>query len=137
MSAWIHKALVIALIAFCFPSMADDKSEIRNVISNQVRALSDDNARAAFNYATPSIQARFVSADFFINMVKASYPALINPQKFEVRDVETSGRKGVARARVVTNDGKVFLSIYPMVQQADGEWRIDGCYMQPMQGQAL
>jgi ketosteroid isomerase-like protein len=128
---------ILALLIGFLPARADDQTDIRTVITSQTRALSEGDASTAFSYATPNIQDRFVSPEFFMAMVKTGYSALIGPQKFEVTEIETSGDQAVARARVVTNESKVFFAIYPLIRQPDGSWKIDGCFMQPMEGEAL
>ena len=140
MVAQVSKIFPILILAFLIgflPARADDQTDIRTVITSQTRALSAGDASTAFSYATPNIQDRFVSPEIFMAMVKTGYSALIGPQKFEVTEIETSGDQAVARARVVTSESKVFIAIYPLIRQPDGSWKIDGCFMQPMEGKAL
>ena len=133
----ISPIIVLAVLIGFLPARADDQTDIRTVITSQTRALSEGDANTAFSYATPNIRERFVSPEFFMAMVKTAYSALIGPQKFEVTEIETSGNQAVARARVVTSESKVFFAIYPLIRQPDGSWKIDGCFMQPMEGKTL
>jgi hypothetical protein len=68
----------------------------------------------------------------FLRMVESGYSALINPNVFRIDDVELHGDQAAARAHLVANDGRVFKAVYPLKKQPSGEWRIDGCYLEPL-----
>lgn len=133
-------ALVLAMmVAFggVSAARADDQSDIRSVIEAQTAAISAGDAHAAFGYATPNIQSRFGSSAMFMTMVENGYAALIKPRAFMVEEVMTEGDKAAARAHVVAADGRVYKAVYPLKRLPNGDWRIDGCYMERADGQSL
>ena len=133
LSAMIFGASLLAWSA----ARADAPSEIRAVINDQVAALSEGDARRAFSHATPNIQSRFGSSEYFMAMVENGYSALIRPKSFEIEDVKTEGDKAAARAYVVAADGRAFYAVYPLARQPDGQWRIDGCFLEAAPGRSL
>lgn len=115
----------------------DAKAKAQHIVEQQVAALSAGDADKAFSYATPHIQQQFGSAENFLVMVEFSYGALVHGQSFKVEAVETAGDHAAVRAHVVGKDGRAFKAIYPLRRQPDGQWRIDGCYLEPTDGRML
>ena len=130
-------ALLAILAGWTGPTRAQSaEAEIRQVVENQIAAFAAGDARRAFGYATPNIQKRFGSSATFMTMVEQSYSVLLDPADFVVEAVEANGDAGAVRARVVGRDGQIFDALYPMKRQTNGDWRIDGCYLQPAKGRA-
>ena len=61
-----------------------DVVSIKTAVSNQLQAFSEDNATAAFSYASPKIQSIFGSPDNFLAMVKKSYPSVYRPKNINI-----------------------------------------------------
>ena len=116
---------------------ADDVVDIRAIIEDQTAAISAGDGKRAFGYATPNIQARIGSSDMFLRMVESRYSMLINPKLFRVEDVQLRGNQAAARAHVVAKDGRAFKAVYPLKKQPNGEWRIDGCYLELLSDRAV
>ncbi len=108
---------------------AEAGAEIRAVIEAQMAAFQRDDAEAAFAFAAPDIQARFVSPANFMRMVREGYRPVYRPREVVFGEIFTLGGKPVQRVRVVGPDGNVVIADYVMVRQPDGSWRIDGCYL--------
>jgi hypothetical protein len=108
-----------------------DAVAVRTVIEQQLDAFRRDDAAAAFSYATPAIRDMFGSADNFLVMVRASYQAVYRPRSFEFRDfyvVQGDARQVVA---LVGPDGQPINAVYHVQRQPDGNWRINGCVLEP------
>ena len=119
------------------PAAADgDDAQIKAAILDQIDAIGAGDAHRAFGHATPNIQTRFGSSTVFMNMVQNGYNVLIRPKSFEIVEVLTTGDKAAARARLVARNGQIYRALYPMERQADGAWRIDGCYLERAEGRA-
>lgn len=130
-------ALIFGATLLLGSARADAPEDIRAVISGQIAAFAAGDAQRAFDYATPKIQSQFGSSEVFISMVEGAYGALIRPKRFDIQDVRADGDQGAARAYVVGADGRAFVAIYPLKRQPDGQWRIDGCFMEAAPGRSL
>ena len=127
-------ALLGALLALALPAQAQvsepDRSAIRDVIERQIEAFRRDDGQAAFGYASPSIQGMFGSPDTFMDMVRQGYRPVYRPRAVEFREIVTLQGMVTQKAHVIGPDGRPVTAFYPMARQADGSWRIEGCYLQ-------
>lgn len=127
-------ALLGTMLALALPAQAQvspaDQTAIRNVIEGQVEAFRRDDGAAAFGYASPSIQGMFGSAETFMDMVRQGYRPVYRPQVFEFREIVTLQGMVTQKVHVIGPDGRPVTAFYPMTQQPDGSWRIEGCYLQ-------
>jgi hypothetical protein len=127
-------ALLGALLALALPAQAQvsepDRSAIRDVIERQIEAFRRDDGAAAFGYASPSIQGMFGSPDTFMDMVRQGYRPVYRPRAVEFREIVTLQGMPTQKVHVIGPDGRPVTAFYPMSRQADGSWRIEGCYLQ-------
>lgn len=127
-------ALLGTMLALALPAQAQvspaDQTAIRDVIEGQVEAFRRDDGAAAFGYASPSIQGMFGTAETFMDMVRQGYRPVYRPQVFEFREIVTLQVMVTQRVHVIGPDGRPVTAFYPMTQQPDGSWRIEGCYLQ-------
>lgn len=129
------------ILALALPAQAQvsasDQTAIRDVIEGQVDAFRRDDGDAAFGYASPSIQGMFGSSEIFMDMVRQGYRPVYRPRVFEFREIVTLHGMVTQKVHVVGPDGRPVTAFYPMTQQPDGSWRIEGCYLKaPDQHQA-
>jgi hypothetical protein len=126
-------ALLGTMLALALPAQAQvspaDQTAIRDVIEGQVEAFRRDDGAAAFGYASPSIQGMFGSAETFMDMVRQGYRPVYRPQVFEFREIVTLQGMVTQKVHVIGPDGRPVTAFYPMTQQPDGSWRIEGCYL--------
>jgi hypothetical protein len=106
-----------------------DAAAIRQVIQGQMNAFKVDDWSAAFAYAAPSIQTKFESPQVFSQMVTQAYQPVYRPRGVEFRAVKASEFGPTQEVFVVGPDGLSYLAYYTMERQADGSWRISGCYL--------
>lgn len=131
-------ALLGTMLALALPAQAQvsgqvsaaDRTAIRDVIGRQVEAFRRDDGAAAFGYASPDIQRLFGTAETFMDMVRQGYRPVYRPQVFEFREIVTLQGMVTQKVHVVGPDGRPVTAFYPMAQQPDGSWRIEGCYLQ-------
>lgn len=129
-------ALLGTMLALALPAQAQtqvspaDQTAIREVIGGQVEAFRRDDGAAAFGYASPSIQGIFGTAETFMDMVRQGYRPVYRPQVFEFREIVTLQGMVTQKVHVIGPDGRPVTAFYPMTQQPDGSWRIEGCYLQ-------
>lgn len=127
-------ALLGTMLALALPAQAQvspaDQTAIREVIGGQVEAFRRDDGAAAFGYASPGIQGMFGTAETFMDMVRQGYRPVYRPQVFEFREIVTLQGMVTQKVHVIGPDGRPVTAFYPMTQQPDGSWRIEGCYLQ-------
>ena len=127
-------ALLGALLALALPAQAQisepDRSAIRDVIERQIEAFRRDDGAAAFGYASPSIQGMFGSPDTFMDMVRQGYRPVYRPRAVEFGEIVTLQGMVTQKVHLIGPDGRPVTAFYPMSRQADGSWRIEGCYLQ-------
>jgi hypothetical protein len=110
-----------------------DKARIQAVISAQLQAFQRDDGAAAFDFAAPAIQGIFQTPEMFMEMVRDAYRPVYRPRQVDFRDVIEIEGQPVQRVMLIGPDGRAYLAHYPMQRQPDGSWRINGCYLVPLE----
>jgi len=132
---WLS-SILLCLWAFCAAAQGEnssgapsaaDRAAIRHVIEGQLSAFARDDSAGAFAFASPGIQAKFGTADLFMEMVRTAYPPVYRPQKTDFGDLVAMPDGPVQKVLFVGPDGRTVLALYSMEQEADGTWRISGC----------
>ena len=132
MRRWLG-AILVAFTLFMLPSLASaevsssDQAAIQSVITNQIEAFRQDNAKGAFGYATPDLQAQFGSPDRFMEMVRHGYPPVYRPRTVDFGPLTEDGGQVLQRVELIGPDGLAYTARYTMERQADGSWRISAC----------
>lgn len=123
-----------AILALALPAQAQvsaaDQTAIREVIERQVEAFRRDDGDAAFGYASPNIRNMFGTSELFMDMVRQGYRPVYRPRAFEFREIVTLQGMVTQKVHVIGPDGRPVTAFYPMAQQPDGSWRIEGCILQ-------
>ena len=129
-------SILLCLWAFCAAAQGEspngapsaaDRAAIRQVIEGQLSAFGRDDSAGAFAFASPGIQAKFGTADVFMEMVRTAYPPVYRPQKTDFGDLVAMPDGPVQKVLFVGPDGRTILALYSMEQEADGTWRVSGC----------
>ena len=106
-----------------------DRNAIRAVIQAQLDAFQAGDADQAFSFASPSVQQQFGDAQKFMDMVINSYPQVYRPSAVFFQDIVMLEHTPAQRVLLMDARGAPVMAVYPMKRQADGSWRIDGCYL--------
>jgi hypothetical protein len=106
-----------------------DAAAIQQVIQGQMNAFKVDDWNAAFAFASPGIQTKFESPQVFSQLVTQAYQPVYRPRGVEFRELKASEFGPTQEVFVVGPDGLSYLAYYTMEKQADGSWRISGCYL--------
>lgn len=134
----ILAALVLAVSAPLGASAADGKqSAIRSVIEQQLDAFQRDDATAAFDYASPTIKKKFGDPATFLRMVRQSYQPVYRPQAMEFRQLAPAGGRMAQHVFLLGPEGRAVIAVYLMEKQDDGQWRIDGVYLEDAPDEAV
>ncbi len=108
-----------------------DRQAIHKVVVEQLSAFAQDNGAAAFAVATPEMQAKYKSPDLFMVVVRTGYKPVYRPRQVAFQQIIDIEGKPVQRLAVIDQEGKDHLALYIMEPQANGDWRIAGCFLVP------
>ncbi|OYD94916.1 DUF4864 domain-containing protein [Nostoc sp. 'Peltigera membranacea cyanobiont' 210A] len=111
-----------------------DAINIRSVIEYQLAAFKKDDAQSAFAFASPAIQAQFVTPENFIQMVKTSYPAVYRPRSVFFEKITTIQENITQPVLLLAPDGAPLRALYFMEKQRNNIWRINGCFLVSVEG---
>ena len=139
----VAAVLIAASLAFvAIPAQSEsltlsdaDRSSIRDVVESQLAAFQRDDE--AFSYASPNVRRQFGTPEKFMHMVRTGYPPVYRPREVEFRDVVVAGDVPAQKVLLVGPDGVPVMAIYPMQRQADGSWKIDGCFLVGVDDKAI
>lgn len=130
------------LIAWSF-AFADARAQQPNgtaadpievIISKQIAAFRKDDAKTAFSFASPMIQQRFRTPEFFLEMVARGYPQVYRPKSYRFAERAETGNRILQKVIVVGPSGSEVTAIYELLQ-INGAWRINGCQIIKRPGQ--
>ena len=120
--------LIAVLIGMSAPARAaDDVAAAQSVIRSQVEALGRDDAATAYSHAAPAIQEIFPQADFFMAMVRGSYPPIYRHKSFEFGEARVADGRIAQRVHIVDAEGVPWEALYTLERQPDGSLKITGC----------
>lgn len=132
-------AIVLALLAATPPAAALeelDRLAARSAIERQLDAFRRDDAAAAYDLASPSIQGMFPTKDIFLEMVRRGYPPVYRPRSFEFGPARDEGGLVEQSVRIQDGDGVDWDAVYSLERQPDGTWRISGCRLVKRPGES-
>jgi ketosteroid isomerase-like protein len=105
---------------------ASDQAAIVAVIRDQIAAFRVDDAKRAFGYASPAIQAKFGTPEEFLDMVRSGYGQVYRAREVTFRDIAVEQGVPVQAVEIRGADGTGVLALYFMERQPDGSWKING-----------
>lgn len=113
-----------------------DQAAIQAVIQQQMAAFQQNNAAIAFSFASPAIQAQFGDPETFLRMVQIGYAPVYAPRGIIFGELTTIEGIPAQQVIVMSDREEIVQATYLMQQQADGSWRIHGCFLTPVSGRA-
>lgn len=138
-TALVWLAIIIAALSVPQRASAQDMSladqnAIQSMIQDQVSAFRSNEAARAFSHAAPSIKQMFGNEGRFMTMVERQYLPVFRPQSFVFGHLQGGANQALQEAYVTGPAGKNWVAVYTLERQADGGWKISGCYLKPVAG---
>ena len=138
------KKLILIIITFLSisglakseTSFEKEFTETQLIIESQIQAFLDENADLAYSYAAPLIKMKFTNAKEFMLMVKNYYEPVYNPKQFYFLDAKYYEGAIYHQLQVISQKNESFLATYSLIQD-EGQWKISGCAVYPMQKQSI
>jgi DNA-binding transcriptional LysR family regulator len=109
----------------------NDWTAIKAMIGEQLAALKAGDGTTAFSFASPGIRQQFGNAGTFLEMVRASYGALIAARYTEFLEGAVIEGRVIQPLRLIGPDNSVLVALYTMERQPEGGWKIAGCILAP------
>lgn len=106
-----------------------DSAQFQSIIKGQMSAFAAGDAKTAFSFATRSLQQRFQTPEFFMEMVRQGYRPVYEPQSVTFGRSKDTKFGPTQEVYVTGPKGQNWLALYSFEQQDDGSWRISGCYL--------
>ena len=131
---------IFSLFAYAVVCTADQdgiKADMRSVIELQLDAFARGDATTAYAQASPTIQTLFPTEEIFMMMVRSGYAALIAPRRVEFLELFYDQASPVYRVGIESPNGTRWMAFYRMAAQPDRSWRIAGCVLTIISGQAV
>jgi hypothetical protein len=116
------------------PVTAEDRAAVRAVIEAQIDAFRHDDAEKAFSYAAPAIQELFAPPERFLQMVRDVYAPVYRPKSVKFVDLEIVAGEYTQKVLLVGPDDVPVMALFLMDKRAEGDWKILGCVLHPVEG---
>ena len=107
------------------------RSGAQNTIDQQFMAFRAREHEKAYSHAAPHLKQMFGSTERFIGMVKGGYGAIYDARNWQFG--RSRMKDGVLYQEVIVSgpQGKDWMALYELKQQADGAWKIQGVRLIP------
>ncbi|MEK1854378.1 MAG: DUF4864 domain-containing protein [Phyllobacterium sp.] len=116
--------LTFAVVALVYAEEPVDTAQM--IIKNQIAAFLNNDAAAAYSFASPAIQEKFLNQNLFFEMVKRTYQPVFRPGNFAFGRSKVVGDQVIQEVLITGPDGKDWTAIYQLVRQPDGAYKING-----------
>lgn len=143
---WIGAAgLVVFVLAgtIALPLRAEDPPAApdapwQDVITGQIQAFRDHDARVAFSYAGAAFQVSFPTAEAFFNaIVSSGYAPIMESSSHSFGPFQRLGDTGVIQqVRLVGKDQALYTATYRLTREEAG-WRVQGVQLAKEPGIAI
>ncbi len=130
----IFSAVLLSGVALVAPDLfaqqkpsAAERTEIKAVISRQIKAFRHDDAKEAFSLASPGIQQTFRTPEDFLRMVKTMYQPVYRPASVTFQELSVIEDEVMQAVQLSDSPGAIWIALYPMQRQSDGSWKTHSC----------
>jgi hypothetical protein len=101
----------------------------RSIIQDQIAAFLNDDAEAAYSFASPAIRGKFPDKTVFFDMVRRGYQPVYRPGNFAFGRSKVTGDQVIQEVLISAPDGKDWTAVYQLMKQPDGSYKINGVMM--------
>ncbi|MFM9916686.1 MAG: DUF4864 domain-containing protein [Rhizobacter sp.] len=109
-------------------------AKARAVVQAQLDAFAADDARRAFQLASPSARKHLGSPDNFIKLVRKNYAVVYRPATVAFLKPQLIDGVVVLGVQMTDSQGSAWLATYQLERQPNGLFLIDGCELVANEG---
>jgi len=106
-----------------------DRAAVQGTIHQQLQAFLRDDGATAYSFAAPSIKQMYPTEESFMAMVRQGYPQVYRPRSYEFGELKEEPGYLEQTVDIVDAAGGFWTALYTLRQDADGTWKITGCYI--------
>jgi hypothetical protein len=106
-----------------------DRTAVQGAIERQLQAFLKDDGDTAYSFAAPNIKMMYPSVESFMAMVRQGYPQVYRPRSYEFGELKEAPGYLEQSVDIVDAEGQFWTAVYTLRQDADGFWKITGCYI--------
>jgi hypothetical protein len=123
--------ILFSLLTSGMASAQDAINAAQAVIANQIKALMDGDADAAYALASPAIQSLYPDKRLFLTMVQKEYEPVYQAGTYAFGRSKQIGAGEVVLQEVLINSkqGADWTAIYEMRLMDDGSYKVNGVRM--------
>ena len=124
--------VLLALLGFSVPAAAfseADRAAVQSTIEQQLQAFLRDDGATAYSFAAPTIKQMFPTVESLMDMVRQVYKPVYLPPSHSFGDLKEEPGYLTQSVDIVDAEGGYWTAIYTLRQDADGTWKITGCYL--------
>lgn len=104
-----------------------DLQAVQATVQRQFDAFEKDDAVAAFALASSAIRSQFGDAEKFMTVVKQRYKPVYRHRVAFFTGAQRVDGMVIQSVRLTDADDRVWVALYRVQREADGQWRILGC----------
>lgn len=108
---------------------SNDVQAVKSTLQRQFDAFARDDAAAAFALASTGIRTQFGDADKFMTVVRKQYQAVYRHRIALFAETERVDGAVMQTVRLTDANDRVWLALYRLEREADGQWHIVGCQL--------
>ena len=129
------RVLLVLLVIFGFSapprrSATADRAAVQSTIEQQLQAFLRDDAATAYSFAAPNIKPMFPTRGHLHGDGPAGLSAGLPAAHPRVRRAEGDSPGYLKQTvDIVDAAGEFWTAVYTLRQDADGTWKITGCYL--------
>lgn len=104
-----------------------DAQAVQATVQRQFDAFEKDDAAAAFALASGAIRSQFGDAEKFMAVVRQRYLPVYRHRSAFFTGAQRNGDIVIQSVRLTDADDRVWVALYHVQRESDGQWRILGC----------
>lgn len=140
-----HSKIALALafflgftaLSFAQNPTPSQSSEIKNIISDQLSAFLSGDGERAYSHAAPGIKKIFPTVEMFMTMVERGYGPIYRSTTYDFGRSTINDDQFFQELILTDQRGNTWQSIYSLMKQPDGAWKIMGVQMRPSKNSIL
>lgn len=122
---------VFLLLVLSGPAFSSE-DQIQSVITQQLTAFLNNDGRAAWVHAHPSIKAQFNTPERFMAMVEQGYEPLMNFTELDFVSLEKMETQWLQTLTLKDTANDLYTLYYSLMEVEEDRFQITGVFIEPL-----